>query len=145
MSISVETLALARKYTDTKAPTEQWVKDAADEWLEENVDPATGYVLDRSLTLNNAAAPADLVGDVKRYFILFDDIPGSTQTVNFGSDGKPSSIVYTVGGVAARTDTFTWGIGTVTETRTLADGKHISFTTDLITLVTTISDIEEAS
>ena len=35
-----------------------------DEWLEENVDPATGYVLDRSLQMDNAAAPADMVGDI---------------------------------------------------------------------------------
>ena len=35
-----------------------------DEWLEENVDPTTGYVLDRSLQMENAAAPADMVGDI---------------------------------------------------------------------------------
>ena len=35
-----------------------------DEWLEENVDPDTGYVLDRSLQMENAAAPADMVGDI---------------------------------------------------------------------------------
>ena len=43
------------------------IKDYAsnvDEWLEENVDPATGYVLDRSLQMENAAAPADMVGDI---------------------------------------------------------------------------------
>jgi len=38
---------------------------AADDWLDENVAQETGYVLDRSLTLSNAAAPADLVGDLK--------------------------------------------------------------------------------
>lgn len=34
-------------------------------WLDTNVDPATGYVLDNTLTLSNAAAPADKVGDLK--------------------------------------------------------------------------------
>ena len=34
-------------------------------WLEENVDPATGYVLDASLTMDNAAAPASAVGGLK--------------------------------------------------------------------------------
>lgn len=39
--------------------------EAADTWLEENFAQETGYVLDRTLTLENAAAPADLVGDLK--------------------------------------------------------------------------------
>ena len=111
--------------------------------LQNNNWEASGiYDIDQQKTQRQINAEQ---ADLKSAFQLFDDIPGSTQTVNFGSDGKPSSIVYTVNGVAARTDTFTWGSGTVTETRTLADGKHITFTTNLTTLVTTISDIEEAS
>ena len=47
-----------------------------DEWLEENVDPATGYVLDRSLQMENAAAPADMVGDIK------DDADDLKNTLN---------------------------------------------------------------
>lgn len=38
----------------------------ADAWLEENITQETGYVLDRSLTLQNAAAPADMVGEIKK-------------------------------------------------------------------------------
>lgn len=49
---------------------EQGVADATseeiiDSWLEENISQETGYALDRTLTLENAAAPADLVGDLK--------------------------------------------------------------------------------
>lgn len=76
---------------------------------------------------------------------VFDDIPGTTQTVNFGADGKPSSIIHTSGATTVRSDVFTWGTNTVTEVRTLADGKHITYVTNLDTLVTTISAIEEAS
>lgn len=36
-----------------------------DTWLEDNITQETGYILDRSLTSSNAAAPADLVGDIK--------------------------------------------------------------------------------
>ena len=46
----------------TGYPTDAQVQEAVGDWLEENVDPTTGYVLDRTLTQPNAAAPADLVG-----------------------------------------------------------------------------------
>lgn len=75
---------------------------------------------------------------------LFDDIPGTVQTVTFAND-KPASIVHTASGAIVRTDAFTWGENSVTEVRTLADGTHITFVTNLDTLVTTISEIEEAS
>lgn len=41
------------------------VVPAVEDWLDENVAQETGYVLDRSLQASNAAAPADLVGDLK--------------------------------------------------------------------------------
>lgn len=85
------------------------------------------------------------VADLKRIISELDDIPGTVQTVNFGTDGKPSSIVHTKNGTTVRTDTYTWGDGTVTETRTLSNGYYITFTTDLTTLVTTISEIQEVS
>lgn len=75
---------------------------------------------------------------------FFDDIPGTVQTVSFDSNGKPTSIVHSVNGVAARTDVFVWEQSSVTETRTLADGRYIVLATNLTTLVTTISDIQEA-
>lgn len=87
----------------------------------------------------------DDVADLSRHLSYFDDIPGTVQSVNFGTDGKPSSVVHTKSGVTVRTDSFTWGTGTVTETRTLANGSYITMVTDLTTLVTTISEIQEAS
>ena len=41
------------------------VASAVDDYLDDNITQETGYVLDRSLTMANAAAPADLVGDLK--------------------------------------------------------------------------------
>ena len=84
------------------------------------------------------------VDDLKSAINFFDDIPGTVQTVNFDANGNPSSIVHTANGEAVRTDSFTWGVNTVTEKRELADGSYITFVTDLTTLVTTISEIQEA-
>lgn len=84
------------------------------------------------------------VDDLKSAISFFDDIPGTVQTVNFDANGNPSSIVHTANGEAVRTDSFTWGDNTVTEKRELADGSYITFVTDLTTLVTTISEIQEA-
>jgi hypothetical protein len=80
------------------------IKDYAsnvDEWLEENVDPATGYVLDRSLQMENAAAPADIVGDIN------DDVGELRNTLNNVEnglaiivDGDTCSTAVPVGGYA---------------------------------------------
>ena len=43
----------------------QYTAAAVHTWLENNVDPETGYVLDRTLSEKLAAAPADMVGDLK--------------------------------------------------------------------------------
>ena len=48
--------------------TMQDIKDEIDSWLENNIDPDSGYALDRTLSLENAAAPADMVGDLKSAF-----------------------------------------------------------------------------
>lgn len=57
---------------------EQGVADATseqiiDSWLEENISQETGYALDRTLTLQNAAAPADMVGDLKSALVALDE------------------------------------------------------------------------
>lgn len=46
--------------------TDAQVETAVGAWLGENVAQETGYVLDASLTMSNAAAPADKVGDLNR-------------------------------------------------------------------------------
>ena len=111
---------------------------------------ANKTVLDSTLTEEGQAADAkatgDAVADLSRQINHFDDnLPGTVQTVNFGADGKPSSVVHTKNGATVRTDAYTWGDGTVTETRTTADGSYITMVTNLSTLVTTISEIQEAS
>ena len=57
---------------DTGYPTDAQVAEATDEWLEENVAQETGYVLDSTLTMSNAAAPADKVGELKTAITQLD-------------------------------------------------------------------------
>lgn len=47
------------------AATDAQVEAAVNTWLGNNVAQETGYVLDSTLTMSNAAAPADKVGDLK--------------------------------------------------------------------------------
>lgn len=75
--------------------------------------------------------------------LLRSEMPGTSTTVTMDSNGNPTSIVHTENSATVRTDTFVWGTGTVTETRTLANGKYITITTDLTTLAQTISDVQE--
>ena len=91
------------------------IKDYAsnvDEWLEENVDPATGYVLDRSLQMENAAAPADMVGDIN------DEVGELKNTLNqLALIGNTTAInqngTYTkenVTGMTANHKVVNWGL-----------------------------------
>lgn len=48
--------------------TDAQVTTAVNTWLGENVAQETGYVLDASLTMSNAAPPASAVGDLKSHF-----------------------------------------------------------------------------
>lgn len=45
----------------------QKIAEATAEWLEENVDPDSGYAIDKSLTVENAAADAKKTGDELSY------------------------------------------------------------------------------
>lgn len=71
---------------DPADPTQ--VAAAVDSYLAENITQETGYVLDRSLTTANAAAPADLVGDVKSAIKNIDAPNGITSPVLEWTGGK---------------------------------------------------------
>ena len=62
--------------------TDAQVTTAVNTWLGENVAQETGYVLDASLTMSNAAPPASAVGDLKSAFITDTEaITGNTPLV----------------------------------------------------------------
>lgn len=90
-------------------------------------------------------AQNDNISQLQEMSSFFKPIPGTTETVSFDQNGRPESITHTNDIETVRTDTFEWGDNTVTETRTLANGRHIIMTTDLSTLITTISEIQEGT
>lgn len=68
--IDTVTLGAARKYTDKaigdidiSGEVAEQLPSAVDDYLSDRIDPETGYVLDNSLTLENAAAQAKASGD----------------------------------------------------------------------------------
>lgn len=62
-------------WSDAGTPTQEQITAATDAWLEENVAQETGYVLDSSLTMDNAAPPASAVGDLKSAIETLEAIP----------------------------------------------------------------------
>ena len=77
--------------------------------------------------------------------ILRSELPGTSSTVVMDGNGNPTSITYTKDNATVRTDTFVWSTGSVTETRTLANGKYITIVTNLETLAQTISEVQEVA
>ena len=73
--------------TGDPAPAED-VEDAVDAWLENNLDPITANPpLDRNLMQANAAAPADLVGELKSHITYLGN--WATLTKGAGSVAVP--------------------------------------------------------
>lgn len=61
--MDIQTLAAAIAVAKKLNSTPEYVTAAVEEWLAAHVDPATGYVLDDTLTTQGAAADAKAVGD----------------------------------------------------------------------------------
>ena len=59
------------------ATSETIIAEETDAWLEENIAQETGYALDSSLTMSNAAAPADKVGELKTAIALLENLEAS--------------------------------------------------------------------
>ena len=68
-----------------------------------------------------------------------DELPGTTQEITFGSDGKVQSILHKNGNTTIRTDAFTFNDAVVTETRTLSTGESLTIATNRNTKVTTVT------
>lgn len=73
--------------------------------------------------------------------LLMPDVPECTATPTFDSSGNLTTITHvsTISGNTIRTDTFTIGSTSVVETRTLANGKTLTITTNLTTKATTLA------
>ena len=133
------------------------IQQAVEDYLEAHpeISVADGSITEEKLAEDVAGILDDLqddVSDVKTAIQGIDDIdnlligelPGTTQTVTFDSNDNPSTITHSKNGSTVRTDVFTWGTNTVTEVRT-AYGKYITITTDLTTLQSVISEVQEVA
>lgn len=65
------------------------ITSAVETWLAANVDPETGYVLDRTLEQENAAAPADLVGEIEKM------AKAGTDILFYGEQVTAGTILFT--------------------------------------------------
>ena len=87
-------------------------------------------------------AKAGLGAQDKYTILLNDEVPNTTQEYTF-SNGKVSQVVHSRNSSSVRTDTFTYGTGTITEVRTLSTGENLTIVTNLTTLETTITYSED--
>lgn len=106
---------------------------------------AATFETDPTLSIAGKAADAkktgDEIADLKRAFILeTENIENTVQTISFAADGSISSIVHKDGSNnVIRTDAFTFGSDTITETRTLYTGEILTIETNTNTLTTTVT------
>ena len=63
--------------------------DAVGDWLEDNIGEISGYVIDKSLTVSDAAADAKVAGDWIRASFFTDEANGSVASFPDGADGVP--------------------------------------------------------
>lgn len=86
----------------------------------------------------DAVITEEMIAADKLNSLTGEVIPNTVQEYTF-SDGSVSQVVHSRSGSAVRTDSFTYGDGTITETRTLATGESLTIETDLETLETVIT------
>lgn len=73
--------------------------------------------------------------------LLHDEVADTVQEYTFVG-GSVSQIKHKRGNIDIRTDVFTYGDGTITETRTLNSGQSVEIETNLETLETSVSYAE---
>lgn len=81
---------------------------------------------------------ADLKDDLKVQTLLSDNVPNTVQTYTF-SGGSVSQVLHKRNNTTIRTDAFTYGTSSITETRTLNTGDVLTIVTNLTTLETSVS------
>lgn len=59
------------------------------DWLDDNIGEISGYVIDKSLTVSDAAADAKVAGDWIRASFITDTASGSVASFPDGADGVP--------------------------------------------------------
>jgi len=124
-------------------------------WLNTHVTPVgSAVIVDSSLTIEGAAADAAATGAAltanytelteevselnERLLLLDDNVPNTVQTYTF-TNGSVFKVEHKNGNTIIRSDIFTYGATTITETRTLNTGAVLTIVTNLTTLETTVT------
>lgn len=120
--------------------TSQDIINEVDDWLEDNIAQETGYVLDRTLSMENAAAPADMVGDLKSAFDIEEHKslnlldPDEVEQGYYWVDGWHSSGSYVNTGFieleANKTYTMQYGASTVSAGRQKDSARFVVYFAD---------------
>lgn len=71
--------------------------------------------------------------------LIHDEIPDTTQTIEFDSSGNVQSITHSRNSTTVRTDAFAFETDTITEVRTLSSGETLTIVTNTDTLTTTVT------
>ena len=140
-------------WTTQGAPTDEQVSSAVEDWLDENVDPATGYVLDRTLSMSNAATPADITGSLKSAISeILDDqnvydykgtVSGTRQVNVTGLSIPAGTYIFKADSVTSTdTDDTTCRVIFVKNNSTV-ENVYATRTTNYQTSVTLESDVDE--
>ena len=96
------------EWGDAPTATDAQVETAVDAWLGENITNPSNPPLDRSLSLSNAAAPADLVGDLHSAVTNIEDLTSGRELTYFtfiqGSVNQQTGELDTTTTTNCRTD-----------------------------------------
>lgn len=109
--------------------------DAIASRVDNSLDPTVSVVQDGTGTHFDFGIPNNA---------LMRDIENTRQVATLNPDGTVAAIVHTDldSGDVVRTDTFAYDGFLITQVRTLADGSHLTITTNTDTLEQTVSNIE---
>ena len=92
--MDVQTLGAALSLVKKSSMNPEQIETAVDSWLDENITNPSNPPLDRSLTQDSAAAPADMVGSLKSALtdkapVIISSASGSIASFPDGADGMP--------------------------------------------------------
>lgn len=119
------------------AAAQEWATGADDPTAEPGPENNAKYYAEAADA--SAEAAADAAANAGYAVNLrTDEIPDTVQSYTF-TDGAVTLVQHKRGNTVIRSDAFSYGDGTITETRTLNTGETLTIVTNLTTLETTVT------
>lgn len=104
------------------------IASAVDDWCDTNIAQEAGYVLDSSLTMSNAAAPADKVGELKSKVTALDsEVFTDIECIDASVKGGTNTAVTSNGDGTYTVGTDDYGNNWFGSPVTLTAGKYLLF------------------